>query len=86
MRLGKGFAYLVAVIDWYSRTVLSWRLSNTMDTSFCKEALQDAISTYGAHEYFNTDQGAQFTADEFTAILKANDMAVRIPKAISDIG
>ncbi len=76
VRLGKGFAYLVAVIDWYSRKVLSWRLSNTMDTSFCKEALQDAISDYGAPEYFNTDQGAQFTAEEFTAILKANDIKI----------
>lgn len=76
MRLKQGFAYLVAVIDWYSRKVLSWRLSNTMDTSFCTDALQEAISLYGAPEYFNTDQGAQFTAEEFTAILKANGIAI----------
>ena len=76
VRLTKGFAYLVAVIDWYSRKVLSWRLSNTMDTSFCTEALQEAISTYGIPEYFNTDQGAQFTAEEFIAILKANGVNI----------
>jgi putative transposase len=76
VRLRQGFAYLVAVIDWYSRKVLSWRLSNTMDTSFCTEALQEAIDAYGAPEYFNTDQGAQFTAEEFTAILKANGINI----------
>jgi putative transposase len=76
VRLKQGFAYLVAVIDWYSRKVLSWRLSNTMDTSFCMEALQEAIDIHGAPNYFNTDQGAQFTADEFTAILKANGVSV----------
>jgi putative transposase len=64
-----GFAYLVAIIDWYSRLVLSWRLSNTMDTTFCVEALQEALSRYGRPEIFNTDQGSQFTADDFTGIL-----------------
>lgn len=76
VRLRHGFAYLVAVIDWYSRKVLSWKLSNTMDTSFCTEALHEAISLHGAPEYFNTDQGAQFTAEEFTAILKANGIKI----------
>jgi putative transposase len=76
VRLRHGFAYLVAVIDWYSRKVLSWKLSNTMDTSFCTEALQEAISMHGAPEYFNTDQAAQFTADEFTTILKANGVSI----------
>jgi putative transposase len=69
VRTGKGFCYLVAVIDWYSRAVLSWRLSNTMDTSFCREALREALDTYGCPEIFNTDQGSQFTSDEFTSEL-----------------
>lgn len=67
--LSRGFAYLVAVIDWYSRRVLSWRLSNTMDTSFCVEAVEEALKNFGAPEIFNTDQGSQFTADAFTGLL-----------------
>lgn len=67
--MATGFAYLVAVIDWYSRLVLAWRLSNTLDTIFCAEALQEALSRYGRPEIFNTDQGSQFTSDHFTAIL-----------------
>ena len=62
------FAYLVAVMDWKSRYVLSWRLSNTMDTSFCVEALEAALAC-GTPEIFNTDQGSQFTSDEFTSRL-----------------
>ncbi len=62
----KGFLYLVAIIDWYSRKVLSWRLSNTMDTSFCIEALEEALQHYGAPDIFNSDQGSQFTSTEFT--------------------
>ena len=65
----RGFMYLVAIKDWYSRKVLSWRLSNTMDTSFCIEALNDAIANYGIPEIFNTDQGSQYTSNEFTDIL-----------------
>lgn len=65
-----GFAYLVAIIDWHSRRVLSWRLSNTLDTSFCVEALQDALARFGRPEIFNTDQGAQFTAEAFTRVLR----------------
>ena len=76
VRLKHGFAYLVAVIDWYSRKVLSWRLSNTMDTSFCLETLEEAIQKQGAPEYFNTDQGAQFTSIEFTSVLKANGIKI----------
>ena len=64
--LAKGFAYLVAIIDWYSRRVLSWRLSNCMDSSFCVEALQEALARHGAPEIFNTDQGSQFTSEDFT--------------------
>jgi len=65
IRLTEGFAYLTAVIDWHSRAVLSWRLSNTLDTSFCVEALQEALSKYGSPEIFNTDQGSQFTSQAF---------------------
>lgn len=61
-----GFIYLVAIMDWYSRKVLSWRLSNTMDTLFCLEALQEALNIYGCPEIFNTDRGAQFTSQSFT--------------------
>ena len=65
----KGFFYLVAIMDWYSRKVLSWRFSSSMDTSFCIEALQEAIEKYGAPEIFNTDQGSQFTSNDFTNVL-----------------
>ena len=67
--MAHGFLYLVAVIDWYSRMVLSWRLSNTMDRSFCVAALQEALDTYGKPDIFNTDQGVQFTCDAFIATL-----------------
>jgi putative transposase len=68
--LARGFAYLVAIIDWYSRRVLSWRLSNTMDSSFCVEALHQALELFGKPEIFNTDQGSQFTAAAFTDVLR----------------
>ncbi len=68
--LQRGFLYLVAVMDWASRKVLSWRLSNTLDTSFCVEALQEALERYGPPEIFNTDQGSQFTSVDFTDALK----------------
>jgi putative transposase len=67
--MAHGFCYLVAIIDWYSRRVLSWRLSNTLETSFCVEALEEALFEYGCPEIFNTDQGAQFTAEDFTSVL-----------------
>jgi putative transposase len=65
----KGFLYLVAVMDWATRKVLAWRLSNTMDTDFCLEALQEAMAHYGKPEIFNTDQGSQFTSSRFTGVL-----------------
>ncbi len=74
--LAKGFVYLVAVIDWFSRKVLSWRLSNTLDTHSCVEALKDALSKYGKPEIFNSDQGCQFTSVAFTDVLK--EAGVRI--------
>ncbi len=67
----RGFLYLVAIMDWATRTVLSWRLSNTMHPDFCVEALEEALSLYGVPEIFNTDQGGQFTSDDFTRVLKA---------------
>jgi putative transposase len=63
--MARGFVYLVAIIDWYSRLVLSWRLSNTLDASFCTDALDEALGQYGTPEIFNTDQGSQFTGDDF---------------------
>ncbi len=69
IRLPKGFMYLVAVIDWYSRKVLSWRLSNSMESTFCVDYLQEALRKYGTPEVFNTDQGAQFTSAAFIGAL-----------------
>jgi putative transposase len=66
----RGFLYLVAIMDWASRKVLAWRLSNTMDADFCVKALEDALTRYGKPEIFNTDQGSQFTGFEFTTVLK----------------
>jgi putative transposase len=67
----RGFMYLIAIMDWATRKVLSWRLSNTLDTSFCVEALKEALFKYGAPEIFNSDQGRQFTSEKFTSVLKA---------------
>ena len=67
--LARGFAYLVAIMDWYSRRVLSWRLSNTLESTFCVEALQEAFEPFGVPEIFNTDQGSQFTDKAFTSVL-----------------
>jgi putative transposase len=66
----RGFQYLAVIMDWATRTVLSWRLSNTLDSDFCVEALQEALAKYGAPEIFNTDQGSQFTSVDFTSVLK----------------
>jgi len=74
--LKRGFLYLVAIMDWASRKVLSWRLSNTMDTDFCVTALEDALARFGKPEIFNTDQGSQFTSEAFTKVLK--DAQIRI--------
>ena len=68
--------YLVAIMDWNSRKVLSWRLSNTLDTDFCVEALEEAINRFGTPEIFNTDQGAQFTSNAFTNVLKHHDIKI----------
>jgi len=76
LRLAHGFVYLVAVIDWYSRRVLSWRISNTMDTAFCVDCLEEALQRYGSPEIFNTDQGSQFTSDTFTGVLKSRSIAI----------
>jgi putative transposase len=72
----RGFMYLVAVMDWHSRKVLSWRISNTLDADFCVDALTEALSRYGKPDIFNTDQGAQFTSELFTATLKGAGVAI----------
>ena len=74
--MARGFLYLVAIMDWYSRRVLSWRLSISMDSTFCLEALSEAVQTYGTPEIFNTDQGSQFTGEEFTGALKASNIRI----------
>ncbi len=73
IRLPRGFAYLVAVIDWYSRKVLSWRISNSMEAIFCVDCLEEALRTHGKPEIFNSDQGAQFTSEAFTRVLKREE-------------
>ncbi len=70
--MAKGFIDLVVIMDWHSRRVLSWRVSNTLDTDFCIEALQEALQRFGAPAIFNTDQGAQFTSEAFTGMLKSH--------------
>jgi putative transposase len=70
IRLARGFAYLVAIIDWYSRRVLSWRISNSMEAVFCVDCLEEALRTHGKPEIFNSDQGSQFTSEAFTGVLK----------------
>jgi putative transposase len=72
----RGFLYLVAIMDWWTRKVLSWRVSNTMDVGFCIEALEDALANHGRPEIFNSDQGSQFTSPQFTKVLQ--DAEIRI--------
>ena len=74
--MARGFVYLVAVVDWFSRRVLSHRVSITMDADFCVEALQEALAKYGKPEIFNTDQGSQFTSEAFTDVLKAHEIDI----------
>ena len=74
--MSRGFVYPVAVMDWYSRKVLNWCLSTTLDTEFCKDALEAAIERYGCPEIFNTYQGCQFTSEEFTGVLKEHEIRV----------
>lgn len=76
IRLAHGFVYLVAIIDWYSRKVLSWRINNTLDTAFCVDCLEEALQRYGNPEIFNTGQGCQFTSESFTGVLKAHGIAI----------
>lgn len=74
--MARGFVYLAAVIDWYSRRVLAWRVSITMETAFCIEAVEEAIARHGKPEIFNTDQGSQFTSEAFTGLLKQHGIAI----------
>ena len=74
--MARGFVYLVAVVDWFSRRVLAWRLSITMDVGFCIEAVEEALARYGCPEIFNSDQGSQFTSMAFTKILKDRNIAI----------
>ena len=76
LRLAGGFAYLVAIIDWYSRKVLSWRLSNSMDATFCVDCLEDALKQHGQPEVFNSDQGSQFASAAFTDVLKREGITI----------
>ena len=76
IRMARGFVYLAVVLDWFSRRVLSWRVSITMEAAFCIEALEDALARYGKPEIFNTDQGSQFTGAAFTGVLIKNEIAV----------
>lgn len=74
--MSKGFCYLLAILDVYSRKVLAWRLSNTLDVRFCLEVLEEAVQGYGTPEIFNTDQGSQFTSDTFTATLLSHNIRI----------
>ncbi len=76
IRLARGFAYLVAIIDWYSRRVLGWRISNSMEATFCVDCLEEAIRAHGKPEMFNSDQGSQFTSDAFTDVLQREDIVI----------
>jgi len=74
--MARGFVYLAVVIDWFSRRVLAWRLSITMEAAFCVEALEEALARHGRPEIFNTDQGSQFTSEAFTGVLTRNGIAI----------
>ncbi len=74
--MARGFVYLAVVLDWFSRRVLSWRVSITMEAAFCVEALEDALARYGKPEIVNTDQGSQFTGAAFTGVLIQNGIAI----------
>jgi putative transposase len=74
--MAKGFLYLVAIMDWHSRAVLAWRLSNTLGADFCVEALEEALARFGQPEIFNTDQGSQFTSENFTGTLKRHEITI----------
>ena len=72
----RGFVYLTVIMDWCSRKILSWRLSNTLDSQFCIDALENALFLFGKPEIFNSDQGSQYTSEKFTSVLKANDIRI----------
>ena len=74
--MARGFVYLAAVVDWFSRRVLSWRVSITMEVEFCLEAVEEALARHGKPEIFNTDQGSQFTSQDFTGLLLGNAIAI----------
>jgi putative transposase len=74
--MARGFVYLAAVMDWFTRRILAWRLSNTMEASFCVDAVEEALARYGPPQIFNTDQGSQFTGTQFTGMLSANGIAI----------
>lgn len=74
--MARGFVYLAAVVDWFSRRVLSWRLSITMQADFCIEAVEEALARFGKPEIFNTDQGSQFTSVNFTKVLLASEIKI----------
>jgi putative transposase len=76
LQMQQGFMYLVAIIDWYSRMILSWRLSNTMDVIFCSECLQEAFDHFGGPEFFNSDQGSQFTTPKFQKLFDGREVKV----------
>jgi putative transposase len=76
MSMARGFVYLAAVVDWYSRRVLAWRLSITMEAAFCVEALEEALARHGKPDVFNTDQGSQFTGQDFTGVLLKAGVAI----------
>lgn len=76
IRMREGFAYLVAIMDWYSRRILTWRLSNTLEADFCVEALEEAFAKYGKPEIFNTDQGSQFTSEKFISKLLDKEVSI----------
>ena len=76
IRLARGFVYLVAIIDWYSRRVLSWRISNSMEAVFCVDCLEDALRLHGKPEVFNSEQGSQFTSEAFTGVLKREGITI----------
>lgn len=76
IRLAQGFVYLVAIIDWHSRFILSWQLSISLESEFCVSALEEAIARYGKPKIFNTDQGVQFTSERFTQLLSSNGIEI----------
>jgi transposase InsO family protein len=80
--MAKGFLYLVVIMDGASRTVLTWRLSNTLGADFCVEALEEALSRYGRPEIFNTDQGSQFTSADFTGTLKQHGVTISMARPV----